>query len=410
SRITGLDVIGGSRITGLDVTRGFAVMGILLMNIIAFAWPQPVYTTPLAGGGSGPADLAIWAVNYVLVDSKFRGLFSMMFGASALLVIDNAAASERSAARVHFARMGVLALFGLLHFFFIWWGDILFLYAICGMALFLFRDMTARALATTGSILIALHTCFYGASLLAMRTMNSPEIAASYADFVSQFEPGSPAYAKEMALYGGDYASIFMHRFIEIGSHPFSSIAQFGFETLGLMLIGMALFKGGLLAGQWPPERMAMWRNRCLGLGLIANSMLLIWLATNGLDPWAVVMATFVGSVPFNVIMSIGYAALFMGLAQRFAGAEIIARVAAAGRAAFTNYIGTSLLMTSLFYGYGLGLFGEVSRTACYLFVVGAWMIMLLWSKPWLTRFAYGPLEWLWRSLARWQVQPLRKN
>lgn len=88
----------------------------------------------------------------------------------------------------------------------------------------------------------------------------------------------------------------------------------------------------------------------------------------------------------------------------------MVARVAAAGRAAFTNYLGTSIIMTFLFYGYGLGLFGEVSRAACYLFVIGAWALMLLWSKPWLDRFAYGPMEWLWRSLARGQLQPISRH
>jgi len=76
---------------------------------------------------------------------------------------------------------------------------------------------------------------------------------------------------------------------------------------------------------------------------------------------------------------------------------------------AFTNYLATSIVMTSLFYGYGLNLFGEVSRADLWPFVLGMWGLILLWSKPWLDRFAYGPLEWLWRSLSRWQLRPMRK-
>ncbi|MFN2258969.1 MAG: DUF418 domain-containing protein, partial [Parasphingopyxis sp.] len=79
-------------------------------------------------------------------------------------------------------------------------------------------------------------------------------------------------------------------------------------------------------------------------------------------------------------------------------------------RAAFTNYLGTSIVMTTIFYGYGLGLYGEVGRIELYLFVLGAWALMLLWSKPWLDRFRFGPLEWLWRSLARMELQPMRKQ
>jgi uncharacterized protein len=86
-----------------------------------------------------------------------------------------------------------------------------------------------------------------------------------------------------------------------------------------------------------------------------------------------------------------------------------MARVAAAGRAAFSNYLGTSIVMTTIFYGYGLGHFNEVGRAQLWLFVIGAWIAMLLWSKPWLDRFNYGPFEWLWRSLARWRLQPLKR-
>ncbi|MDQ4086972.1 MAG: DUF418 domain-containing protein, partial [Pseudomonadota bacterium] len=87
----------------------------------------------------------------------------------------------------------------------------------------------------------------------------------------------------------------------------------------------------------------------------------------------------------------------------------LVERIGAAGRAAFTNYLGTSILMTTLFYGYGLGLFGSMSRVELWLVVLPTWALMLLWSKPWLDRFRYGPLEWLWRSLARGRLEPIRR-
>jgi uncharacterized protein len=164
-----------------------------------------------------------------------------------------------------------------------------------------------------------------------------------------------------------------------------------------------------LLRGQWTLARLDHWRNICLSIGIVANLGLLWWQFQMDLDPAILLLSTFVLSVPFDVIMSIGYAALFMGLAQRFSGSALITRVAAAGQAAFTNYLGTSIAMTFIFYGWGLGLFGSVNRAACYLFVLGAWIVMLLWSKPWLERFRYGPLEWLWRSLSRRRLEALRR-
>jgi uncharacterized protein len=95
-------------------------------------------------------------------------------------------------------------------------------------------------------------------------------------------------------------------------------------------------------------------------------------------------------------------------LATRNGGA-LVERIAAAGRVAFSNYIGTSIVMTGLFYGWGFGLYAKLGRVELLLVVLAAWALMLAWSKPWLERFRYGPLEWVWRSLTYWRVEPLRR-
>ena len=107
--------------------------------------------------------------------------------------------------------------------------------------------------------------------------------------------------------------------------------------------------------------------------------------------------------------MMLGHTMLLLWLIGRMKGI-LLDRVDAAGRAAFSNYIATSIVMTTIFYGYGLGLYGGLPRAAVYLVVPLMWLIMLLWSKPWLDRFQYGPLEWLWRSLARGQRQAFSKG
>jgi uncharacterized protein len=113
-------------------------------------------------------------------------------------------------------------------------------------------------------------------------------------------------------------------------------------------------------------------------------------------------------TVPFRPVMVLAYAALIILLTR--GGGRLVERIAAAGRAAFTNYLGTSILMTTLFYGYGLGLYGSMSRIELWLVVLAMWALMLLWSKPWLERFQYGPFEWLWRSLSRLELQPMRRR
>ncbi len=403
-----------ARITGLDVTRGFAVMGILLMNIVAFAMPEGAYISPHTWGGDSGSDLWVWAVNFVLVDSKMRGLFSIMFGASTLLVIQNAVASGRGGARVHYGRMFALALFGLLHFYLIWFGDILFGYAMCGMLLFAFRNLSMRALRRwfVGFFLIgfAIQGVMFGSLMLGASPAAPPELREAHQRVAASFARDGEETGKQLALYRSDFSTIVATRFAKTWYALFANIAIYGAETLALMLLGMMLFKSGMLQGQWPIERLDKWRNRCLGIGILANLALLGWQLAGGLQPVTLLFSTFFASLPFDFVMSAGYAAMFMGLAQRYAGHAVIARVAAVGRAAFTNYLGTSILMTALFYGWGLGQFGHWSRTAVYAPVVGVWVIMLLWSQPWLARHHYGPLEWLWRTLSRLSLQPMRKN
>ena len=140
-------------------------------------------------------------------------------------------------------------------------------------------------------------------------------------------------------------------------------------------------------------------------------TLLVLWLMREARFDYLVSLNAFLAwAQPGRLMMTIGYAALLVLLIKHHAASPWIGRVAAAGRAAFSNYLGTSIVMTTIFYGYGLGLFGRVDRAPLYLFVIAAWAVMLLWSKPWLDRFRYGPLEWLWRSLARGAMQPMRKE
>ena len=399
--------MSAARITGLDVTRGFAVMGILTMNIISFAMPENAYLDPLAWGPDTLMNRLLWAINFLLFDSKMRGLFTLLFGASTLLIIERAQASGQSAARVHFARMATLALFGLLHGFLIWSGDILFSYAVAGLLLYRWRDADIRSLCVWAALAL-LSLALIGAPLLSIGLSHDPTSVRAYADLAREFAPTAPGTLQEVALYRGGYAGIFHQRVVEEGLNSILNAVAFLPETLAQMLIGMVLLRAGMLRGEWPLERLARWRNRAMALGLLGNGVLLAWQWRGGFDVWAVVTSSLVWSVPFDMMMAVGWAAAFMGLAQQSGARGLLLRVAATGRAAFTNYLGTSLVMTSIFYGYGLGLFGQIGRLPLWLFVTAAWLVMLGWSKPWLARYRYGPLEWLWRSLARGQWQPMR--
>jgi uncharacterized protein len=388
-------------------------MGILAMNIVAFAMPFQAYMNPAAYGLESGADLGSWLFSFVFIDGKMRGLFSFLFGASTLLVIERAAASGLSPARVHYARMLWLLVFGLIHFYFIWFGDILALYAQTGLILFFFRKLSVRALVRWGVGLVLVQTVLFAAVAawayyLSHAASLPPDQAETWRSMQEGFVPlTGRALAQELALYQGPYAGLVHERLIEDLGKPFTGTPLFLAETLGYMLLGMAALKSGFFRGEWAMARYRKWALVCLGIGIPIYAALAIMLVRQGFATENIFLYSIGATTPVRPVMVVGIAALVILLTRN--GGPLVDRIAAAGRAAFSNYLGTSILMTTLFYGYGFGLHGTMSRIELWLPVIAMWALMLLWSKPWLDRFRYGPFEWLWRSLARWRLEPMRK-
>ncbi|MCL6699348.1 DUF418 domain-containing protein [Sphingomonas sp. NSE70-1] len=404
------------RIATLDIVRGVAVMGILAMNIVAFAMPVGAYMNPMAYGSETSLDLAAYAFNFILIDGKMRGLFSFLFGASMLLVIEKAEAKGLNSASVHYRRMLVLLLFGAMHFYLIWFGDILFGYALIGMVAWFFRNMAPRKLIALGATLIFLQFLIMasfaysaqGLSVAASQPGASADTVAAWKEMSLWVRvPSSVELAEQMGRALGPWTSLVHYQLTEHRWEPLIFSLTFGPETLGYMLFGMAALKSGFFAGSWDEQsytRVAV-RGFLIGIPIYLVIVSLIFL--DGFSPVGLFWLAMVATVLVRPIMIVAVAALIIILTDQ--GGWLVERIAAAGRAAFTNYLGTSILMTGLFYGWGLGLFGELSRAELWLVVIAAWVVMLAWSKPWLERFEYGPLEWLWRSLSRGSLQPMRK-
>ena len=411
-------MIDQDRYISLDAIRGVAVMGILAMNIAAFAYPISGYFNPLASGAASQGDIATWAFNFVLIDSKMRGMFSMLFGASTLLVMERAAASGRNPARSHYARMGWLFAFGLIHYYLIWFGDILTLYAACGLLLYFFRNLSIRALLWWALGFLVISLLAFGSSWVFFALYESgqlplelqADLTTEMADVSGDFGPANNAYAPEVALMRSDYAAILADR---LGPHidgPLTQIISFLWETMALMLIGMALFKARMLTGEWDAARYGKWAARCFLIAVPPLAGLVWYQIAMGYSIAAVFGSSIALSTLFDIILTIGWIALIMLAITSWFSSAIVARLAAAGQMAFTNYLVTSLVMTTIFYGYGLSMFDQVSRAGLYLCCFGMWAAMLIWSLPWLARFHYGPLEWLWRSLSRAEIQKMRRS
>ena len=406
----------GARIKSLDITRGVAVMGILSVNIVGMAMIQMAYFFPPAFGFDTAADHALWLANFLLVDGKLRSLFSMMFGASTLLVIERAAAAGRSPARTHYARMAVLLVIGYLHWLIFWWGDILTHYAAVGAIAFFFRKAKAKTLFIAAAAFLAINAVpgyfFLPANVAQYEAVQagaaSPQEVAKYEKRRANFFPDAEAIAEDKTAHASIPAH--MRQMIEEGPAAPLDLGPLWFETLGLMLLGMGLYKTGFLTGALAPAtyREVAWT--CIPVGMAAFGGSAWWATAHGHAVPYQMGAYGILSTPFRPIMATGYAALIILLCRRGQASGWWAdHVAAVGRAAFSNYLFSTFAGMLIFYGFAGGLYAELGRFQAWLFVPPLWLGMLLWSKWWLDRFHYGPFEWVWRSLSRWQRQPLRK-
>lgn len=384
-------------------------MGILFLNIVAFAMPEAAYINPRAYGLDGPADRFAYYATLILFDGKMRGLFSFLFGASLLLVADRAEESGRDPAAVHYRRMGWLFLLGLAHAALLWQGDILSHYAMVGAVAFWFRHHRARWLLAFGIVFALVDAMLLGSiplSYLATQAASGARAAQQSGAFDEAFgTPDPTSIATELALFRGSYGGILAHNLAAI-PEGIGNILIIGFETLAYMLFGMAALRGGMMLGLWPRRRLLRWAVIGMGIGLLGYGAIAAWIASRGLDTFAIVTGPIALAALPRAIMIPGWVATILLLARH--GGRLAQRFGAAGRMALSNYLATSIVMCFLFYGWGLGQFGHWSRAALYLPVLGMCSLMLLWSPWWLARYRYGPFEWLWRSLARWRWQVMR--
>jgi uncharacterized protein len=397
----------------IDALRGMAVMGILLMNIAGFALPSGAYFNPLGGGGSAPADPAAWAINFVLVDGKMRALFSILFGASTMIVVERAEAAGLNGARVHLSRMATLALFGVAHLFLLWSGDILLHYALIGIVALPFVLLEPRALLRIAIMLLLAQLAIQGLFMAGFASLHHAALApgadtatiAAWQSFSEGVGVGDPhSIAVEVARMRGPWTDMVA---ANLANEPAGIPFLLGFdgpETLAFMLIGMAALRSGFLTGAWSRARYL--RASAIGFAVgLPPTIALCWLCfRSGFDTLATFAAATMGGVAFRPVVGLAEAALALAW---LAGRDR-PRLRAAGRMAFSNYLGTSLLMGALFDGWGFGLFARIERVWLYPIVIAVWVLMLLWSPWWLARFRYGPLEWAWRSLARRALQPMR--
>ncbi len=363
-------VVSGDRITTLDAVRGVAVLGILTMNVVSYGLPDSYFNLDSVGTDTG-LDWFIGGVGEIFFDQKFMGLFSLLFGAGIVLFADRAARRFSRPGWFSLWRNGLLLLIGIVHMLF-WEGDVLILYAVCAPVVIALRRRRPATLITIGTLLVASTA---GLALIVQATIDDP---------ANQIGDG-------FWLAGGTTSDL-------VGLWFFYDVFA---RALGMMLIGVALYRTGVITGERSTEFYVRTAKLGLGFGLPLAGLGLAVVAGSGFSADVAVM----GAIPNTVAtipMVLGYLAL-VALWNARAESALRVRIRAVGRMALTNYLtqtAIGLVVLQVLLGSV-----DLTRSVLVVFVLAVWALQLWWSQAWLSRFRYGPAEWLWRcaTYRRWQ-------
>ena len=386
-------VAAGERIEVLDALRGAALFGIIAANMRGFSGPLAAYFDHTLMW-TDPRSRAAQAFVDIFIQGKFITLFAFMFGIGFAIQMERADLSGVTSRMFYVRRLAILLLFGMLHFILIWWGDILAAYAILGFALMLFRNQSQKALLRLAVVLF-LYPVLLGTLLF---TLHSAGVQI----------PGPPPTTPEelqriIGVYAsGSYGDIVKQNLKEL---PFMAFGLIFFypRVLGVFLFGLWVWREGIIREL--PTKTALLR-RCqkhgLWIGLLFNA---IALAINEMFHPDPITPSFHGLL-VNAALTIGvpagslfYATTVALLWEHLHWRARLRPFAAVGRMALTNYLLQSIICTTIFYSWGLALYGRVNPLIGFVPTILIYSAQVALSVWWFRRFAMGPMEWLWRRL-----------
>lgn len=416
------------RIVPIDTLRGFALLGILVINVTGMAYPLAAYFRPLSYGGSTGLNFAAWVFAHMFFEQKMMGIFSMLFGAGVILMAERAEATQRPFGRIYYRRVFWLLVIGLIHAYLIWYGDILVTYAICGIFLYLFRRRSIRALVISGFIFLFVGALLWTGGGFAQSQLRDAareietKVAAGqemtprrqglidqWRDVRRQLDPTPEETEDTIQTMRGDFAEVLKSNADKaVMMHTQAVPFDLFWRAMALMLFGMALMKADVFSAKRPSAFYRNWTIVGFGLGLPTIAVGIWQMQRHDFD----FIARFMVDGHFNyfasVLVSMGYVALIMRLCQSGMLAGFRTRLAAVGRMALSNYLLQSIIGVTVFYGYGFALFGRVGRFNLWWLILAIWVLQLFLSPWWLSRYRFGPAEWLWRSLTYMKWQPMR--
>jgi len=395
------------RILSLDVLRGFAVLGILIMNIQSFSLPSATYFNPLVWGDLTVINLWTFYFTEIFANGKFMTIFSILFGAGVVLFSSRIEDKGLKSASLHYRRMFWLLVLGMGHAYLLWFGDILVTYAICGMLVYLFRRKSIKTLLIVSGAFLVIPL------LLAWMTEWSmpfwPE--EEYANNSAFWHPSDRYIQGEIQHYQGTWMEQMKYRVpLAVTIQTMAFILGAFWRVTGLMLLGMAFFKAGVLQAE--KSRAFYWKTILVGL-VIGLPLVVYGLYYNFKWDWIYDRSMFLGH-QYNYWGSLGvslaYIAIIMLIMKSKGWAKFKQWMSPVGKFALSNYLFTTIIITLIFYGHGLGLYSTVERIGQLGITLGVWIFLIAWSNYWVKYYRFGPFEWLWRSLTYWKIQPIKRN
>lgn len=382
-------------------------MGILIMNIQSFAMPSSAYVNPTSYERLAGNDLYVWLASHVFADQKFMAIFSMLFGASLIMISQKARREQMRSTDLQYRRFIFLGIIGILHAYLLWAGDILLLYAICGLLMFIFRSKKSATQIRAGIIFLAIGSAI---SLLIGYSVPLWEPGEYEATVAEIWSPDARAQAEEIDYYTSSWERQILKRApqaFELQTSVF--VFENFWRIAGCMLIGMAFYKRRVFKAKQSSRYYLKMIVYGLGIGLplvIGGTVLLFHY------DWEFRLSFFyISQLNYwgSILMAIGYIGFVMILCKTSTQSFLAKRLADVGRMALSNYLMQSIICTYIFYGHGLGLFGDIDRSLQAVMVLGIWAFQITFSSIWLNYFQFGPFEWLWRSLTYGKAQPMAK-
>ena len=405
-------VTQSERIQVIDILRGFALFGILLVSIEFYGNPLEQF---LMGHGElkNPADrLAVWGIR-LLAEAKFYPILSFLFGLGFALQIQRAEEQSTRFVPLYLRRLLSLFLIGLVHAILIWSGDVLVLYAVIGaLVVLFFRQRSSRTLLVwTGAML--------GLSFLLLSyvvgIMYSAELMEGSRRSMGRFFAdtnrglGQPAHQASQVYATGSFVEITAHRISDLtlayGLSIYSIFTVFAMFLLGVVVGRRRIFQD--VSAHSSLFRKTLW----LGLLLGGSSNLFFVIAMEGAsryEPTLWSYAATVGQIIGAPALALSYVAAITLLVQHTAGRKLLSPLAAVGRMPLSSYLLQSLIATTIFYGYGFGLFGQIGPALGVLLAMAIFAFQIPLSVWWMRHFQFGPVEWLWRTLTYLRWQPFR--